>query len=494
MKNKLIFNILIVYFFVLGFILLFQVNSKDVEAIEPLPTEIKSQDKLKNAVVLCLNSPILLVNEKQVLIDEQDATITPIIQDEKVYIPVILLKKAFGGNINFSSLKKEITFRLDNKAIIFSNQNTKIKVIDINNEKTFETEYKSKIISDRFYIPLTTFADIFNKQVFIHNNLIIISNIPNIFDSAKEIDTIQKILNKVEFLPVIGNYENLKKLVSKFDEEKMQASLTLPAKNINQQDNLQTNNKYFIKNIQNLNFYINNKFLEAFNLIEGKENFAFKLELKDANLTDIIVYKNKLILCFVNEKCEFSDVFIYDISDFANVKLLNQVSLTGNIFNYYIYKNYLYIFTNSTINKNNSNMQVFAKYKFNDSKIEENSEEVFLNAINYFPDINDNLFTSIVSINLDNLNENINKAVFFGMGKNILIDKENLFVATNYKNKSNIYLFNFHFGKLKFINRVSLDKEILNISKAISLDKDIIKMKISEIEEKIYNKNFEQIY
>ena len=126
MKSKIILNILIVYFSILSLVLLVQISSKKTNAIEPLPSEITSEDKLKNSVVLAINSPVTIINEKQFLIDEKDSTLVPIIEEGKVYIPVKLLKTAFGADINFSKQTKETIIRLDNKAMIFSNNGTSI--------------------------------------------------------------------------------------------------------------------------------------------------------------------------------------------------------------------------------------------------------------------------------------------------------------------------------------------------------------------------------
>lgn len=477
MKNKIVFNIFIIYLLILSCVFFIQFMLKENDTIEPLASEITAENKLKNTVIFNIDSPILIANEKQFLIDENNSTITPILENGKIYIPALLINKGFNANISFSPEKKETTIRLDNKAIIFSNEKNDITIIDNIKKEIFEIKDTAKIISDRFYIPLNIFIQIFEKEVFQYKDLIIISNIKNIFNPQEDEYTLNQIIEKVNFLPIIGNFQNLKNLSNKFEPEKFDQSYYIENLIKNSSQISQKNPRYFIKNIGNYNFYAINSDLEIFNLNNKKEEFLFKLELPSNNLIDILINNNKLILTFYENELEASNFLIYDISNFSEIKLINEIYIKGKFFKNIIHNNYLYLFTKSNINLTNENEVPFIKYKYeNNEKIEEFNKNITLREINYFPDINDSEFTSVISINLENLYENFNTSIFFGMGKNILIEQENLYIATTKNNKTNIYLFELNFGKLKYINKTNIKTEIPDISKNISKENTEIKI------------------
>lgn len=531
MKNKIIVNILVVYFLILSFVLLIQVNSKETNAIEPLPSEITAEDKLKNSVVLSVDSPVILVNEKQFLIDEKDASITPIIQDGKVYIPVTLLETGFNANISFSSAKKETTVRLNNKAIIFPNNTNQIDVIDSISEEKLEIESNSKIINDRFYIPLRTFAQIFEKEIFIYNDLIIVSNIENIFDPIEEIDVIEEILNRVNNLPIVGNQENIKKLIYKYkldnnletEERKFLINTEIftnttienstepttqfkeneeesTINNIEDKETILENTRYYIKSIGNYNFYANKEFLEIFIKENEKEEFSFKIELINNQLVDIILKENNLILTYSSlgkedlEK-DYSLTIIYDISDKNNIKKINEISTNGIFYDNIINNEYIYILTKlDAIKANKHNILPLYERKVYEESTKNTyfKENVNLNDVYYFPDINDKNYTLVATINLKNLNENMKTNTFFGMGGNIVLNEEYLYIATNNKGKSNVYLFRLNSGNFQYIDRVSLNGEILDINNGIIFNENLLTLKTDK-EEKIYTKELEEV-
>lgn len=515
MKSKIIVNILVVYFFILSFVLLIQVTSKETNAVEPLTSEITVEDKLKNSIIFSINSPIMFVNEKQVFIDKRDTTITPIIQEGKVYIPVTLLQTAFNANISFSVYKKETTVRLNNKAIVFYNDANKITVIDINSEEKLELDSNSKIIDDRFYIPLRTFAEIFDKEIFSYKNLIILSNIENIFDPMEEINIIEEILHRVDYLPIIGNEENLKNLIYKNKPNKFSNNssnlLTNNLESINQFDINDANSKenttleeqkHYVKTIENFNFYINNNFLEIFIKQDENEEFAFSIELFNANLADIILKGNKLILTYSSNYKEsnqedFSTTIIYDITDTNNVKQISLISNNGVFYQNIINGKYLYTLSYldaTKANKDKTNMlPLFEIKQYNSDIIKGYNHSYNLKEIYYFPDVNDNNYTLISIFDLEDLEKEVKSYAFFGMGKNFVIDEQYLYIATSSNGKSNFYLFEIDLAEFEFINRISLNGEILEPKDFIIFNDDNSLTLKTDKEQKVYTKELKEM-
>ena len=397
MKSKIILNILIVYFSILSLVLLVQISSKKTNAIEPLPNEITSEDKLKNSVVLAINSPVTIINEKQFLIDEKDSTLVPIIEEGKVYIPVKLLKTAFGADINFSKQTKETIIRLDNKAMIFSNNGTSIELIDNTSEETVELDAKSKIINDRFYIPLRSFADIFEKEVFYNNDLIIISNIENLFDPIEEINTLQELEKKVKQLPIVGNEDNLKYLLK---ETTQNESIETDLLNINNLDKMLEQNKpVIIKKTNNFNIYATQGFIEAYFVTKDKQEvFSFKVEKLGNNIKDIQITDDRFIVTYLDKNLKIT---IYDISNKDDIKIIETIENNGDFYKNIIDGNNLYTISKIDASEEKGKLPYFLEYVYEDNTMIDIKENAFsLENIFYFPDMNDSSYTLVSYINL----------------------------------------------------------------------------------------------
>ena len=88
MNNKLILNIVIVYFVILSIVLVFQISKKKDNISAPTTSnQVTSEDRLDNAVVFNLGSPVILVNKKQTLLEKTDSSQVPVVKGEDVYVP-----------------------------------------------------------------------------------------------------------------------------------------------------------------------------------------------------------------------------------------------------------------------------------------------------------------------------------------------------------------------------------------------------------------------
>lgn len=475
MKSKIILNILIVYFSILSLVLLVQISSKKTNAIEPLPSEITSEDKLKNSVVLAINSPVTITNEKQFLIDEKDSTLVPIIEEGKVYIPVKLLKTAFGADINFSKQTKETIIRLDNKAMIFSNNGTSIELIDNTSEETVELDAKSKIINDRFYIPLRSFADIFEKEVFYNNDLIIISNIENLFDPIEEINTLQELEKQVKQLPIVGNEDNLKYLLK---ETTQNESIETDLLNINNLDKMLEQNKpVIIKKTNNFNIYATQGFIEVYFVTKDKQEvFSFKVEKSSNNIKDIQITDDRFVVTYLDKNLK---IIIYDISNKDDIKIIETVENNGSFYKNIIDGNNLYIISKIDISEEKGKLPYFLEYIYEDNTMIDIKENVFsLENIFYFPDMNDSSYTLVSYVNLYKIDEPLYSNVYLGMGNNIIINEDMIYVITTNNDNNNLYQFKATLGGIEYANRQFVKGNFKNFE--IDKEKNFLKVNIND--------------
>lgn len=477
MKNKIILNILIVYFLILSLVLLAQISSKKINAIEPLPSEITAEDKLKNSVVLAIDSPVTIINEKQFLIDEKDSTLTPIVEEGKVYIPVKLLNTAFGADISFSKQTKETIIRLDNKAMIFSNYGTSIKLLDNTSEETVEIEAQSKIINDRFYIPLRSFADIFQKEIFYNNDLIIISNIKNLFDPIEEINTLEELEKQVKQLPIVGNEANLKYLLNNANNENNTEIINTKTEllNIDKLEILLEENKpVIIKKVEGFNIYATKGFIEVYIVTEDKkEIFNFKIEKINNNIKDIQMTSDRLVITYLDEALK---TYVYDISNIEDIKIIDLIENNGDFYTNIIDENHLYTISKINLSKDKSKLPYFTQYFYNDNNIIDIKDNYFnLEDIFYFPDMNDNDYTLISHINLYK-EETISSSVYLGMGSNLAIDEEIIYNITFNNYNNNLYQFKVTLDGIEYIKRKFVKGEFESLE--IDKEKDFLKVNL----------------
>ncbi|WP_317366739.1 stalk domain-containing protein [uncultured Tyzzerella sp.] len=475
MKSKIILNILIVYFLILCLVLLFQVSSKKINAIEPLPSEITAEDKLKNSVVSAINSPVVIINEKQFLIDEKDSTLVPIIDGGKVYMPVKFLETAFGANISFSTKTKETIIRLDNKAIIFSNYGTSIHVIDNIKEETIDVDEEAKIINDRFYIPLRSFADIFDKEVFYNNDLIIISNIENLFDPIEEIDILQELEKQVKHLPIIGNQDNLKYLLkNSVDIQNIEPHL-INTENI--EEKLKENKPVIIEKTNNYNIYATEGFIEVYFVTkDNKEIFSFKVEKLNNNIKDIKITDDRFVITYLDNNTK---TIIYNISDRQNIKTMEIIENNGDLYKTVIDDNNLYIISKIDVDKYKDKQPYFAEYVYENNIGKEITEKRFdLDKIFYFPDMKDKKYTLISYINLYDIGKPLYSGVYLGMGENILINKDMIYVLTFNNGNNNLYQFKATLDGVEYIKRQFIKGEFKSLE--IDREKQFIRVNLKD--------------
>lgn len=488
MKSKIIINVFIVYFIILLIVLLSQIKAKDIVANEPISTDITVEDKIKNSTILFVDSPFYIMNEKQSIIDN-DLTITPIVYDGKVYIPVRFIANAYNANINFSKSTKELTVRLNNKAIIFYNNENKIKIIDNVSEEIQEIEATPLFVNDRIYIPLRTFAQAFEKEVFYYDNLIVISNINDIFDPMEEIDLIDNLSNQVKNLPTLNSKdklieilnnknfvieENVENVNSKDNieesidtennikedinienniEESINTENTTIDDNTTQEINLSL---FFVKQIDNIDFYFientlygykNNELSYEINLTneDNKEYELNEINIFDKNL--VLVYSEKILL---NEEPYF---YISIYNDEGN----RTEKINGNFEKISFSKKIISIVSTQEV-KDYSETSDYTTptLKF------ETGQKTSYNDIIYFPELNGNFYTTITNISFTDENYLLKK-VFFGVGENIYYNNNYLYFITEKDDYSFIHAFKINDTDLEYIKRIYVKGKINNL-------------------------------
>ncbi|MBQ9518312.1 MAG: hypothetical protein IJR59_00255, partial [Firmicutes bacterium] len=214
MKNKIVLNIVLVYFIVVSLVLVLQLYSGSRGGEPPVSETIRLADKLNNAVVICKDSPVMLVNKRQTIIGGSNVNITPIRVNGCFYAPLSFFETAYDAAVENDFEKKQATLRMNNTAVVFSA--AQARIISSSAEDSRKLDDPVLFRNTYAYIPLNAFCDIFGREMFEYNeNMLIISpaeeNVD--FDPAAEAELLQDIEQQVCNLPLVLSEDNLKTLI-----------------------------------------------------------------------------------------------------------------------------------------------------------------------------------------------------------------------------------------------------------------------------------------
>ncbi|MBQ7264908.1 MAG: beta-propeller domain-containing protein [Firmicutes bacterium] len=213
MNNKVLLNFAIIYFLILCVVLFFQIRKENsLKEKQNNNPRIVTEDRLDNAVVLCKESPILLVNERQVLIDSEDVSLVPQLKGEAMYVPAKFFETAYGAMVSYENDNK-LYIRMDNKALELGSDGS-AHISESNKEKNINSNYTIYKASATTYVPLSVFAEGFGKYTYYYDGLVIMADKNNLFSRQEDSAFIEDLRKDITGLPKVANEEKLIQLIS----------------------------------------------------------------------------------------------------------------------------------------------------------------------------------------------------------------------------------------------------------------------------------------
>lgn len=493
-KNKVVIYILIAYFILLTIVLITQIPKKDEPVNEPIVTELKYEEKLKNAVVFYIGSPLAVINEEQILIDENDASLVPEIIDGNTYVPARVLRTAFGASVDRNVQTAETTVRYNNKAIVFTDEKKEIKIADNNSEVTKEINAAPVILHDCIYVPLKVIADDLNKEIFFYNNLVVVSDIKDIFSPETEGDKLALLTEQVNSLPNIGAIDKLKQLIggknniqSLFGANNSQndasvndeANKAVDFSLLNENQLGNTSDADIIKSNGEYIFYINNDAVEIISA-ENAEKMEISSEITfEKGFTPCkLLLKDKKLMVMGNYADEeetdihnkFSKVYIYDITDTKNPALERQLYTDGEYFNARLNDKYLYFL--ATVDAASLyDGKTYYPVSYYDSCVEDKRNEEEFSNIKYFPDMTSKNYTTVISVDIEDKEKAADIKTFLGSGEDIYISQDSIYflcrkavedIYSENKLETNIYKFSLENGRINYTKRANVNGALYN--------------------------------
>ena len=149
--------------------------------------------KLTGGIALKVGSCLSQKGEKTVMVDENNALVTPFIENGRTLVPVRFISEAFGMTADWNEEMREVTLTGKKTVKMTLDKNE----ITVDGEaKTMDVSAKS--VNGRTFIPLRSLSEALGKHVFWDERGLIIINDKDVFDPDYDKNEIDFLIDKTE--------------------------------------------------------------------------------------------------------------------------------------------------------------------------------------------------------------------------------------------------------------------------------------------------------
>ncbi|HEY9061966.1 MAG TPA: beta-propeller domain-containing protein [Pseudobacteroides sp.] len=436
----------------------------------------------KGAVVLFVGSTQALVNNVEKQVDEESEDVRPFVKDGRTLIPVRFVAESFGAEVKWDEKTSAITLSIGGRKVNMEVDKPTIRI----DGKMVPLEVPPVITGNRTYIPLRKLAEVVGKEVFYDRGLIIIGGKDNMFNISSEKAEIDKIIARVNNLPVLGSFEKLVSILktdinynavktksadwdltngssnkgmdtavvtaeaskqnSKADEKKEYSTTNVQVQGVDEADIVKTDGEYIYKvnkgKIAIVKAYPEEE-MEVVNTIGFTDEKAYPLELYiDKKYMTVVAssvnssYELYDAADVYSPAGNYSKVIVYDISDRKNIKKVRQFEIDGSYLSSRKIGSSVYLVTNKYVYVENGSKDENITPVYSDTAQKGKKVSVQYSDIRYFPNSTGNNFMVISGINLDKMDEPAKVGTYLGAGQNIYSSLDNLYVSIT---SSNVY-------------------------------------------------------
>lgn len=453
-------------------------------------TSKSAEERLKNAIVLYIGSSQAMVNNKETQVDSSNSQVKPYVKDSRTLVPVRFISESMGADVAWDASTSTVTITLGGKVLKLVIGD---KTIQVGKEKVL-LDVAPEINEGRTFLPLRGISEAVGKKVFYDRGLIIISDDEDIFNPATEKSMIDKVISRVNNLPVVGSIETLAKLMensaSSYDRlyrggimlEAQAAQATddgvgapaasksesnsggageqqsdysgtnLQVQGVDEADVVKTDGQYI--------YQVNNdRIVVAKAYPADKMEIVSVLDFTDDNFTPQEIYLNGDFLVATGsfyekigdivpyekvaeermylrppyyEQKSIVKAIVFDISNKANIREIREVEIEGNYVSSRMIGSVLYMVSNKYQNYYYINYadQELQTPIYRDSLEGKEYVNIGCPDIRYFPDSVESNYMIVSAFDISK-EEKANIQTYLGAGENIYVSNENLFVAVS---------------------------------------------------------------
>ncbi len=423
------------------------------------------EERLKNAVVVYVNSNFALVNNEERKLDADD-NITPMIKNSRTLVPIRFIAESFGGEVSWDQESSKASIVAQNKTIEIISGSKKMMV----NNNEYQLDVPALLANDRIYVPLRAVSEALGKEIFYDRGLIIISNIKDIFDSDGEKNLLDTLISKVNKLPNVGSKEKLKSILQEMQgspSDTMRKTMNLQAmesadsvaesersstgysetnvqvQGVDEADVVKTDGSY-IYQVSGESVVISEAYpaeaLKVIKTITFDEASFMPQELYvdqehlvvigsfHENFVDNSNMKTSIYPYYPMNKVK---AYIYDISDKKQINKEREVELEGNYKSSRKIGNILYMVANYGIHyhiMDENDEPLVPSYK--DSMMGDDTVRVAYEDIKYIPPVIQPSYLVVGALDLSST-ESMHVETYLGTSDDIYMSENNLYITIN---------------------------------------------------------------
>ncbi len=153
------------------------------------------EKKLDGGLALKIGSPLAVSADKTIMVDKENASVTPVIIESRTLMPVRFISENFGCDVGWDNDTRTVTVKKDGKTITMKIDDNKLTV----DGEVKEMDVPAQILDGRTFIPLRALTEALGKEVFWDPQGIVVISDKNNFDSeadAIEISVLAEKMNR----------------------------------------------------------------------------------------------------------------------------------------------------------------------------------------------------------------------------------------------------------------------------------------------------------
>lgn len=454
------------YAFILCIVLAIQVTqSRAVVATPSNSNAVAVEDRLNSSIVIYEESPVMLVNKSQMLIDKKDPSMVPIIKNQTVYVPTSFFRSAYNAVTSEDISSCSATIRLDNQALVLDLEKADL----VDSIREIDIEYNNKVFMKNgcIYVPLDMFAEAFDKYLYYYDKLVIMSDTANAFTNNESHSFITNLTAQVNDLPYVANEENMKEITNigsptyllqpKADDGKDKAKT-----NVKQLKNKERNT---ICGSGNHIYYGNDNTVFVLDTSSGDPVIVSTLTpAEDFHVEKLYLQNNSLVVIGDKANKDNSNIihsstaYVYSVANPTMPSMQKCIEVEGYYENSSINNGYVYIMSKSPVTELSKDGHYYSP-SYIDSALGENTNSIPFSDMQYFPEGNGKDYTVIYSINLEMPYLQSELKSYLCAGDNIYMSQTCVYITKNRfnaynsnENVENTFIYKLGFSEGKIYN------------------------------------------
>ncbi|MCD7904768.1 MAG: hypothetical protein LUG24_04170 [Clostridiales bacterium] len=444
MNKKLPIYILVIYFIFVLVILAVQLMGNGKREF----VSVKLNERLEEAVVIYDESSVMLKGRNQTFIDENNTSRTPVVENNITYLPLSFYKNGFNALTSYSDKTSQATIKYNNMALVMNIGSSQAVISDAERDRNIEIEYAPQIFGEDCYVPVRTFVEVFDFELFYYDGLIIISNTENIFDAETETESIEQVKALVYNLPAAGSYSTVMSLYPEDGEEAEENEETE-----DEYVYLQTETEqdlYIICQDEYVYYTAGGRVIKADDLPYGEHNRLCSLVLPTGFSAEKIDYSQGYV-CVSGTKGNKAAFCLIDMSGEYGI-IRKYVAMEGSPEGVLYSDGYFYFCTLSTPEESAEDENGFVPTDYENMR--------------YFPEVSGGGILNICGINLNKLSEPAVISSFFGTDGSFTFCESGIYAAEADNNRiygdsdeahSNVYKLSFERGEVVFQRKTRIE-------------------------------------